>query len=276
MSAQPPAPAFRLNFGEAFTFLFRDPRWLPKCGLAALCTLFGFTFIPSLLVAGYLLTLSERVARLETPALPPWTDFGALLRKGWRVFLVRLVYYLPIWLIVLVMLGLVLAAFLSLGGLGLFTGASAAAPGSLAPLWLLAPIIPLALLLVPLSLALPCLTPAADAQLVLHEGQLEPAFRFGGVFAFIRRNLGQYALMVVIYVGASQVLSGGTSASIQIGQFGGSGGNTVNTIYLAIFGAIVLVATVVGTVAGLYLRCTLAHMLGQLCWHEREVRDHGR
>ena len=125
MAAATPAPSFRLNFGEAFTFLFRDPHWLRKIGLTALFTLLGFTFFPYLLVAGYLLTLSERVARLDPQPLPAWTDFGTLLRKGWRVFLVRLVYYLPMWLIGLIIAGLILAVFLSLGGFSLFTGSTA-------------------------------------------------------------------------------------------------------------------------------------------------------
>ena len=273
MSAQVPAPPFRLNFGEAFTFLFRDPHWLRKFGLAALFSLLGFTFIPYLLVAGYLLTLSERVMRLEPQPLPTWTEFGTLLRKGWRVFLVRVVYYLPIWLIALIMVGLILAVFFSLGGLSLFTGGASGLPASLAPLWLLFLIFPLALLLIPLGLAIPCIVPAADAQLVLHEGQLEPAFRFGAVLAFIRRNLGQYALMVVLYVGATQVMSGGSSASFQIsGNVGGGSG--FDFTYLWIFGAIVLVVTVATQVIGLYLRCFLAHTIGQFCWHEREVRGH--
>ena len=107
---------------------------------------------------------------------------------------------------------------------------------------------------------------------MLHEGQIEPAFRIGAVFRFIRRNLGQYALMIVIYVGATQVMSGGSSASFQISGNSGSGG--LDATYIWIFGAIVLVVTVATQLIGLYLRCFLAHMIGQLCWHEREVRGY--
>jgi hypothetical protein len=270
-AATSPAP-FRLNFGEAFTFPFRDPHWLRKFGIAALFSLLGFLVIPYLLLSGYFLTLSERVMRLEPTPLPAWTDFGALLRKGWRVFLVRVVYYAPIWLITLIMAGIVLFVIISLGGLSIF-GGSVGSPVSLAPLWLLLLVIPLVLLLIPLGLLIPCITPAADAQLVLHEGQLEPAFRFGAVFAFIRRHLGQYALMVILYVGATQALSSGSSAGFQVSG-GVSDTGEFNLAFFVILGSIALIVFLVVSLIGLYLRCALAHMIGQLCWHERMVRGH--
>jgi hypothetical protein len=274
MSAATPAPQFRLNLGEAFTFLFRDPHWLRKCGLMVLFLLLGFLILPTLLMFGYFLTLSERVMRLEAQALPEWTDFGALLRKGWRVFLVRLVYYMPIWLIVLLIVGIVLVMIAGLGGFGVFTGTTTTAPPSPFPFLLIFLLVPLAFLLFPLSLLLPCIIPAADAQLVLHEGQLEPAFRFGAVFAFIRRNFGQYAIAVIIFYGAAQVISGGSSASIQLG------GNAVepsgfNFALLAILGAVALIVWLATSIVALYLRCFLAHTIGQICWHETTVGGDG-
>ena len=271
-AATSPAP-FRLNFGEAFTFAFRDPHWLRKFALAALFGLLGIFVVPTFLNFGYFLTLSERVMRLESTPLPEWTDFGLLLRKGWRVFLVRVVYYAPIWLIALIMTGVMVVVFFALGGFGLFSG-NVGSPASLAPLWLLLLFIPLVLLLIPLGLLIPCVTPAADAQLVLHDGQLETAFRFGAVFAFIRRNLGQYALMVILYVGATQLLSSGSSAGTQVS--GGGVGDTgeFNPAFFMVFGIIALIVFFVTALIGLYLRCALAHMIGQLCWHERTVRGH--
>lgn len=276
MSAQAPAPSFRLNFGEAFTFAFRDPHWPRKVTLAILCSLFGFAVIPAFLLAGYLLTLSERVMAVEPRPLPVWSGFGDLLRKGWRVFVVRVVYYLPIWLIALVMVGLVLAFIVALGGVGIFVGRPAPPSTSAAPFLLLLLIIPLSLLLIPFSLVLPCLTPAADAQLVLHAGQIEPAFRFGEVFAFIRRHLGQYLLAVVVYVGGVQAVSGIFSVGSQFGSFGLSSGGRPNAAFIAIFVGFLVAGWFVTTLATLYLRCALAHMLGQFCWHEREVQGHGR
>ena len=145
---------------------------------------------------------------------------------------------------------------------------------SLAPLWLLLLFIPLILLLIPLSLLIPCLTPAADAQLVLHDGQLEPAFRVGAVFAFIRRNFWQYALMIILYVGATQLLSGGSSAGFQFSGGGVSDSGDFNPTFFLVLGVIVLAIFIVTTIVSLYLRCFLAHMIGQLCWHERTVRGH--
>jgi hypothetical protein len=274
MTAATPAPSFRLNIGEAFTFVFRDPHWLRKCSLMILCLLLGFLILPNFLMFGYFLTLSERVMRLEAQALPEWTDFGTLLRKGWRVFLVRLVYYMPIWLIVLLIVGIVLAVIAGLGGFGMFSGSPPSSSVSPAVILLLLLIFPLILLFIPLSLLIPCIVPAADAQLVLHEGQLEPAFRVGAVIAFIRRNFGQYALAVIVFQGATQVISGGTSAGFQVS------GNAVtpsgiDPVVLVIAGGVLLIAWLVASILLLYLRCFLAHTIGQICWHETMVGGDG-
>ena len=274
MATPAPAPPFRLNYGEAFTFLFRDPHWIRKCALLILFWLLGVFLVPYFFVFGYVLTLSERVMRLETQAMPDWGDFGALFRKGWRVFLVRVVYYLPIILIYLIMIGLMVAAIVALGGLSGFSGnPGGAATGGAVVLFLL--IIPLSLLLIPLALIIPCLTPAADAQLVLHNGEIEPAFRVGQVFAFIRRNLGQYILMIVIYVGGTQFVSGGLSVSFQFGSVAIDSNGNVNTAVVAMLVVVGIVAVLATSLITLYLRCAQAHMIGQLCWHEQEKAGHG-
>src|SRR5262245_49551254 len=114
MAANRSIPTFRINFEEAIRFLWRDPRWPGKIGLGLLWTLLGFTIVGALFVQGYSLTLSERVARAEPIALPEWTDYRRLLRKGWQVFVVNLAYNLPAILIVLIIAFLTIGVIVSL------------------------------------------------------------------------------------------------------------------------------------------------------------------
>ncbi|HEY8599698.1 MAG TPA: DUF4013 domain-containing protein, partial [Thermomicrobiales bacterium] len=99
-----PAPTFRLNFEEAFRFIWRDPRWLAKLALGALFSLLSFVVVGGILTQGYLLILAERVARAEPQPLPEWEDYGEIARQGFSGFLITLVLSLP-----LIMLGLVIA-----------------------------------------------------------------------------------------------------------------------------------------------------------------------
>jgi hypothetical protein len=244
MSAIVPSPAparpFRLNVEEAFRFLARDREWPGKLGLGAVFSFLSLVFVGSLLVNGYLLTLMERVARAEPLPLPEWEDYGELLRKGAIVFVVDLAYYLPFWIIFGIFFVVNFALILALAGLSSGNSGGAAAGAGLASLTLF---LLMALALV-LGFAISLILPAAHAQLALHDADLAAAFRMREVFDFIRRHKGQYALAALLGLAARSGLA------------------TVG--YLLCF---------VGFFATNFAsQLFLAHMIGQLCWHERVTR----
>jgi hypothetical protein len=248
MSAIVPSPArarpFRINVEEAVRFVARDREWPGKLGLGAVFSLLSIVLVGYILVEGYLLTFTERVARAEPLPLPEWDEWGELLRKGAIVFLVDLVYSLPLALagalVVAGSLGLPLAAVLSTSGAG---GASGGVSGALAAVAVALTVLGYGGLLI-FAVAMGVIRPAAHAQLVLHDADLAAAFRPDEVVGFIRRHPGQYAVAVLLDYGAR-------SALLWVG-------------YLA---------RCVGIFAMDFLcKLFLAHMIGQLCWHERVTR----
>jgi hypothetical protein len=237
MSTNPPtvaaAPAFSLNYEEAVRAMFRDPDWLKKIAIGSLFSILGIILIGSIIVQGYLLAYGERVARANPRPLPEWEDFGDLTRKGLLGFLVAIVYSLPIILVIfvlaLLMFPLIFAASAS--------GVSSDAIGGIFTLAICGGMA----LVLPFSLLIYIVVPAALAQLILHNYDLGAAFRIGEVFHLIRRNLGQYLLMTLLSYAAIFMLS-------QVGQ----------------------IACFVGVFATTFIgQLFQYHLLGQLCWYER-------
>jgi len=270
MDAQAPMPPFRLNIEEAIRFLTRDPAWPRKLGLGVLWTLLSFTIVGAFFVQGYMLLLMERVARAAPLPLPEWNDYGGLLRRGWRVFVTNLVYQLPAILLSM------LIGILTFGIIIAFVGGASARRGVnplvFSPLALLA-IIPLTLLLIILSFLGGLIIPVALTQLALHE-RLGAAFDLGAVFAFIRRNLGQYAIAVVLNLGATLLL-GGLSAGTGF-TFNGGGGRPFwlepAFIVIAFISVILIVLRII---ASYFVQLSFFHLLGQLCWYDRRVTAKG-
>jgi len=86
-----------MEFGKAFTFAFEDKDWLKKVGIAGLVML--IPIIGQLTVAGWALEITRRVAQRDPETLPDWGAFGEYLVKGLKLFVISLVYALPIILI---------------------------------------------------------------------------------------------------------------------------------------------------------------------------------
>ena len=244
MGAQAPTPPFRLNIEECVRFLGRDPAWPRKLGLGILWSLLSFTIVGAFFVQGYMLLLMERVARADPQPLPEWNDYGGLLRRGWRVFVTNFVYRLPIILLALLIGVLMFGAIIAL--ISAATTRSGANPGPnplvFSPLAFLA-IIPLVLVTAVLGFVVGLIVPAAQAQLVLHE-RLDAAFDIGAVFAFIRRDLGQYAIALALQFGVGLLL-GGLSFSTRFTTTGGGGGRQFwlqPVFIITIFATLILLA----------------------------------
>lgn len=244
MSAIASSRAFRLNIEEAISFIWRDRDWLVKIALGSLFSLLSLILVGAVLVQGYLLVLAERVARGEPSPLPEWDNWGELTRKGLIGLLVSFVYALPAVLLWCLVYGLMFAVQLGLAGLSTGgTGGSDEAAGAAALLGLLVMMFGYGLLIL-VSLAVGAVLPAAMAQLVLHDADPAAAFRFREVADFMGRYRGQYAIALLLGYGAIYLASSLGYLACCIGIF-------VTTFVSYIF---------------------LTHMIGQLCWHERQMR----
>lgn len=275
MAAPASIPPFRLNIEESLRSLARDPAWPRKLGLGIIWSLLSFTIVGAFFVQGYMLLLLERVARAEPLPLPEWEDYGGLLRRGWRVFVTNLVYQLPLivlWIILgVASFGLIVAFIGTIRHSG---GSRGANPLLFSPFLLLL-IIPISLLLALLGFLIGLIIPAAQAQLVLHD-RLGAAFDLGAVLAFIRRNLGQYAIAVALSIGAGLLLDGLSAGTRFTFNFNGSGGRHFwlePAFIIAIIFTVFLVA--LRTIAAFFVQLCFFHLLGQLCWYDPQVTARG-
>jgi hypothetical protein len=84
------------DLGKAFSFLFKDPNWVRKSLIAALWMILCLVGIGFFVLAGYLVQVTQRAMRGEEPALPAWNDIGVKLALGFKLFVVFLIYIVPI------------------------------------------------------------------------------------------------------------------------------------------------------------------------------------
>lgn len=86
-----------MEFGKAFSYVFEDPDWLKKIGIAALVSL--IPLVGQIIALGWSLEVTRRLIRREPALLPDWSDFGGHLIRGLQVFVIGLVYALPVILV---------------------------------------------------------------------------------------------------------------------------------------------------------------------------------
>jgi hypothetical protein len=83
-----------MNFGLAFSYVFKDEGWFKKIALPALCTL--IPVVGGFVSLGWALKVTKNVIDGNEENALPDLEFGADLGRGFMAFLVSLVYMLPI------------------------------------------------------------------------------------------------------------------------------------------------------------------------------------
>jgi hypothetical protein len=193
-----------MEFGKAFTFAFDDPDWLKKLGIAGAIALVSIVLSAVvigiagfLLLGGWLVELTRRVIQHDPQPLPDWNDFGGYFMKGLQLFVIGLVYSIPVILI--------------------------SGCGNLLPLMLqnsnsdsFATVISIVTsctvcFSVIYSLFLGIVFPAALGKFAV-SGQMSSAFRFGEVFGLVRAAPGAYVMVLLGGILASIISSLGVIA----------------------------------------------------------------
>ena len=118
-----------INFGKAFTYIFDDERWFDKLLVPVLVSL--IPVIGTLAFSGYIIRTIRNVIHNEINPLPEY-KFGEDLGRGFRFFLIGLVYSIPILLVFGIMMipmlalnnndsaGFIGVTVMVLGGMSLF------------------------------------------------------------------------------------------------------------------------------------------------------------
>lgn len=178
-------PAAQFDFAKPFTFVFEDPRWLNKILIGGLFYLAGFLIVGWFFILGYVARLTRNVVGGVAQPLPEWDDLGSFFSEGLRLFGVALLYILPMVLLVVLFM-------IPAGVLGNLEDEGLAAIGSgLSGC--------MACLIVPMSLLVLFFMPASLLFAAV-EQRFGAAFEFARIWAFIRTNIGNYLLALVIYL----------------------------------------------------------------------------
>lgn len=179
-----------MNIGKAFTFAFEDKDWLKKIGIAGLVML--IPLIGQITVMGWALEVTRRVINRETETLPDWSAFGDYLVKGLKLFVISLVYSLPIILLSLCV-NLPLSFFQDSSDQTTITTIMAIS-------------ICVNCVVAVFAFALAFVLPAAFGKFAATD-ELGAAFRFKEVFGLVRAAPGAYLLALVGALAASVVAS---------------------------------------------------------------------
>ena len=198
MATAAPAPSGTIDFGRCFTFLTEDPAWLTKILVGGLFTLLTTVLVGVPFILGYWARTLKNVAAGKQHPLPEWDDLGGIFSDGLRLVGVYLVYAIGLVVALGLIGGVLIVPFIALGASGALddsAGGLFAALGGLGTLLLWA-------IIMVTSLAAVVYLPAAMARAALRDSFSE-GFAWREITAFIRANLGNYALALVIYLVAS-------------------------------------------------------------------------
>lgn len=87
-----------LDINKAFMFIFEDPQWVRKIGIAGFLTL---TIIGAIPVAGWTLEIQRRVIRTGKSSLPEWDAMGQYAINGLKFMLLWFITLIPFYLLML-------------------------------------------------------------------------------------------------------------------------------------------------------------------------------
>ena len=86
-----------MDFAKAFSFVFDDQDWVQKIIIGGLIGL--IPIIGQLAVFGYMIAIIRNVIRGEAQPLPEWSDFGQMIIDGLYTLIIGLIYTLPIFIV---------------------------------------------------------------------------------------------------------------------------------------------------------------------------------
>jgi hypothetical protein len=198
MSTTAPAPSGSVDFGRAFTSVTEDPDWIKKVLIGGAFVLLSSILVGVPFVLGYFSrTLRNAVAGAARP-LPDWDDLGGLFSEGLRLAAVYLVYLLGVFLVFGALGCLIMSPAMLLGGARTSDFDPSQAIGAIGGLAMVA----LYGLFMLASLAMALYMPAALARAALR-GTVADGFAWRPIVDFIKANLGNYLLSILVYLAAS-------------------------------------------------------------------------
>ncbi|KAA3665032.1 MAG: DUF4013 domain-containing protein [Chloroflexi bacterium] len=189
-----------MDIAKAFGYISEDENWYKKLGIGV-----GVFIVPILnfALAGYIFQLMRNVRNGEKRPLPEWSDLSRYLTDGLRMFVVMLIYSLPI----LIIYGIAMAIFFSQMLSSEFAASSTGGPPSIdqAPAFIAIWGI-MAACVMPYSLLLQVMTPMFAMQLV-REGTIKSCFEYKEMWQILKTNIWDYVIILGLTLGLYLVSS---------------------------------------------------------------------
>ena len=168
-----------MDIERSVKYVFEDEEWLTKMLIGAVVNVVP---IVNFAAAGYAMQAAKNSIDGQDTPLPEWSDFGAQFVKGLMAFVGALIYFLPLVLVSCV-LGVLAGVASDYGG--------DAGSGLVS--------ICLGLLNLVYGVIAGFILPAALTRYVVTD-EFAAMFRFGEVFAYIKDNLGNYVMAVIVMI----------------------------------------------------------------------------
>ena len=176
-----------IDLGRALDHPFRDKDWATKLLIGA-----GISLVPILnfAVNGYSLEVLRNTEHGQDVPLPKWDDLGKHFIDGLKLFVVQLIYSIPILALVFVMM------VMSLGFGWSAEHFSSSARNTMGSGFAVV-IIAMSCISVLYGLVIAFLTPAMYIQLA-RTGSIGSAFRLNEMMVIVQHNVGDYIVVVLV------------------------------------------------------------------------------
>ncbi len=172
-----------MDIGSSFTYMFEDENWLKKVligGIVAIIPIVNFAAI------GYLVQIIRNVRDGHPLPLPEWDQFGAYFMDGLWIFLIILVYLIPL---------ILLACIQGIGTAALSSNKDAESALTIVSSCF-------SCLMAVWGLLVGALSPAVLIRYA-EVGEFMAGFRFGEIFSVITANIGSYVIVLLLWWVAS-------------------------------------------------------------------------
>jgi len=179
-----------MDIGSSFSYMFKDEDWIKKIligGVVGLIPIVNFAAI------GYLIQIIRNVRDGQTLPLPEWDAFGKYFVDGLWIFLIFLVWAIPI----------IVVACLQGVGTAVLTDASQDAANALGIISVC-----FTCVMVLWGLVIAAVSPAIMV-LYAEVGEFMAGFRFSEIFDIIRANVGNYIIVILLIWVAGLIASFG-------------------------------------------------------------------
>lgn len=190
-----------MKFGDAFTFVFQDPDWFKKIIIPGLVGLL-IPIIGQMVLLGWGLKVTLNVIRNNPEPLPSM-DFGGDLGRGFKAWVVSLVYGIPMFIFYLpIMIFSIIADNSGEQSMAIVVAIVGICFGFLMLLY---------------GIVMGLMLPAAYAKVAVDDS-IGAGLQFGEIFKMVKDNIVTYLLVLVGTLAASFISSLGSIACV-IGIF---------------------------------------------------------